>query len=134
MAFTSGMLPMRDGQLLFRGHVGDEGLSVEQAQQAARQCVLNALASIKAQTGSLNAIAKVVKITVFVMSQPNFYQQPLVANGASHALTEVLGDAIGSHARSAVGVANLPMEAPVEVEVIVALQPVNADDTDACSL
>lgn len=125
--FTSGMLPMRDGQLTFRGHVGEEGLSVEQAQQAARQCVLNALAAIKAEAGSLSRVARVVKMTVFVMSQPNFFQQPLVANGASHTLTEVLGDAIGTHARSAVGVANLPLEAPVEVELIVALHPPSPD-------
>jgi enamine deaminase RidA (YjgF/YER057c/UK114 family) len=113
------MLPMVQGQLAFTGKVGGNGLSVEQANQAARQCVLNALAALKAELDSLAAITQVVKVTVFVASNDGFDQQPQVANGASHTLTDVLGDTIGRHARSAVGVAMLPLNAPVEVEVTV---------------
>jgi enamine deaminase RidA (YjgF/YER057c/UK114 family) len=116
---TSGMLPMVDGKLAFVGKVGGSGLALEQASQAARQCVLNGLAALKAELGSLAAIEQVLKVTVFVASNDGFDQQPQVANGASHALVEVLGDAIGRHARSAVGVAMLPLNAPVEVELTV---------------
>lgn len=122
LLFTAGMLPMRNGALLFRGPVGDDGLALEQAQQAARQAVLNALAAIRAEVGSLARIDRVVKMTVFVLSTAKFFQQPLVANGASHTLVEVLGETVGRHARSAVGVSNLPLEASVEVELVVALK------------
>jgi enamine deaminase RidA (YjgF/YER057c/UK114 family) len=113
------MLPMSKGELAYTGKVGGNGLSVEQANQAAKQCVLNALAALKTELGSLSAIIQVVKVTVFVASNEGFDQQPQVANGASHTLTDVLGEAIGRHARSAVGVAMLPLNAPVEVEVTV---------------
>jgi enamine deaminase RidA (YjgF/YER057c/UK114 family) len=117
--FTAGQLPMKDGQLMTPGKVGGN-VSEEEGYAAARQCALNALAAIKTQVGELSAIKRVVKVVVFVASTPDFTGQPKVANGASEFLGEVFGDA-GVHARSAVGVAALPLDAPVEVELIVAV-------------
>ena len=93
-------------------------VSAEEAQAAARQCALNALAAVKSVVGSLDAVRQVVKVTVFVASTPDFTGQPMVANGASELLGDVFGDA-GRHARSAVGVPVLPIDAPVEVELVV---------------
>jgi enamine deaminase RidA (YjgF/YER057c/UK114 family) len=117
--FTSGQLPMKDGALMTPGKVGG-AVSEEEGYAAARQCALNALAAIKTQVGELSAIKRIVKVVVFVASTPDFTGQPKVANGASEFLGEVFGDA-GVHARSAVGVAALPLDAPVEVELIVAV-------------
>jgi enamine deaminase RidA (YjgF/YER057c/UK114 family) len=115
--FTSGQLPMREGQLITTGKVGDE-VSVEQAVECARQCALNALAAVRAEVGELSAVKRIVKVVVFVASVPAFTGQPGVANGASELFGEVFGD-IGQHARSAVGVPVLPLDAPVEVELVV---------------
>jgi enamine deaminase RidA (YjgF/YER057c/UK114 family) len=115
--FTSGQLPMRDGQLMNTGKVGGE-VSVEEAVACAQQCALNALAAISAELGDLSAVKRVVKVVCFVASTPDFTGQPQVANGVSELLGEVFGDA-GRHARSAVGVPVLPLDAPVEVELIV---------------
>lgn len=115
--FTSGQLPMREGQLMLTGKVGGE-VTQEQAVECARQCALNALAAIRAEVGELAAIKRVVKVVAFVASTPDFTGQPLVANGVSELLGEVFGDA-GRHARSAVGVPVLPLDAPVEVELLV---------------
>jgi enamine deaminase RidA (YjgF/YER057c/UK114 family) len=115
--FTSGQLPMRDGQMMATGKVGGE-VSQEEAVECARQCGLNALAAIRAEVGELSAIKRVVKVVAFVASTPDFTGQPLVANGVSELLGEVFGDA-GRHARSAVGVPVLPLDAPVEVELVV---------------
>ena len=115
--YTSGQLPMRDGRLLHTGAVGGV-VSQDEAVECARQCALNALAAIKAEVGELAAVKQVVKVVVFVASTPDFTNQPLVANGVSELLGEVFGDA-GRHARSAVGVAVLPLDAPVEVELLV---------------
>jgi enamine deaminase RidA (YjgF/YER057c/UK114 family) len=115
--FTSGQLPMRDGQLMLTGKVGGE-VSQEEAVECARQCALNALAAVRAEIGELSAIKRVVKVVAFVASTPDFTGQPLVANGVSELLGEVFGEA-GRHARSAVGVPVLPLDAPVEVELIV---------------
>ena len=115
--YTSGQLPMRDGRLLHTGAVGGV-VSQAEAVECARQCALNALAAIKAEVGELAAVKQIVKVVVFVASTPDFTSQPLVANGVSELLGEVFGDA-GRHARSAVGVAVLPLHAPVEVELIV---------------
>jgi enamine deaminase RidA (YjgF/YER057c/UK114 family) len=117
--FTSGQLPMRAGEMLSTGKVG-AGVSPEEAYACAQQCALNAIAAIKAEIGDLSLVARIVKVVVFVASAPDFIGQPKVANGASELFGEVFGDA-GVHARSAVGVAALPLDAPVEVEVIVAL-------------
>ncbi|MBY6349242.1 RidA family protein [Rhodococcoides corynebacterioides] len=114
--FTSGQLPMVDGALHAMGKVGAE-VDPEVATEAARLCALNALAAIDALVG-LESITRVVKVVGFVASAPGFTGQPGVINGASHLLGDVFGDA-GVHARSAVGVAELPLGAPVEVELIV---------------
>jgi enamine deaminase RidA (YjgF/YER057c/UK114 family) len=115
--FTSGQLPMRSGELMYAGKVG-EAVSQEEAVEAARQCGLNALAAVRAEVGELSAVKRIVKVVVFVASTPEFTGQPLVANGVSELLGEVFGD-VGRHARSAVGVAVLPLDAPVEVELVV---------------
>jgi enamine deaminase RidA (YjgF/YER057c/UK114 family) len=117
--YTSGQLPMRDGQLVATGKVGAE-VDESQAYDAAQQCALNAIAAINAEVGDLSLVKRVVKVVVFVASSPDFTAQPKVANGASELFGKVFGDA-GVHARSAVGVAALPLDAPVEVEVIVEL-------------
>jgi enamine deaminase RidA (YjgF/YER057c/UK114 family) len=117
LVFTSGQLPMVDGSLKATGKVGDQ-ISPEQAKELARVCALNALAAIKMVIGDLEKIQRVVKVVGFVSSAPEFTGQPAVINGASEFLGEVLGDR-GIHARSAVGVAVLPLDAPVEVELIV---------------
>lgn len=114
--FTSGQLPMVDGALHATGKVGAE-VDPDVATEAARFCALNALAAIDSLVG-LESITRVVKVVGFVASAPGFTGQPGVINGASHLLGDVFGDA-GVHARSAVGVAELPLGAPVEVELIV---------------
>ena len=115
--FTSGQLPMVDGELLRVGKVGGE-VSAEEAYDCARQCALNAIAAVRAEIGELSAVTRIVKVTVFVASTPDFTGQPQVANGVSELLGEVFADA-GRHARSAVGVPVLPLDAPVEVEMVV---------------
>ena len=117
LVYTSGQLPMREGELVTTGKVGG-AVTPEQAQECARQCVLNALAAVRAEVGDLSAVKRVVKVVAFVASSPDFTGQPGVANGASELLGEVFGEA-GRHARSAVGVAVLPLDAPVEVELVV---------------
>ncbi len=114
--FTAGQLPLRSGSLLHTGRVGG-AVSPEQAAECARLCALNALAAV-ASLVPLEEVRRIVKVVVFVASEPTFTAQPAVANGASELLGDVFGDA-GVHARSAVGVAVLPMDAPVEVELVV---------------
>lgn len=113
--YTAGQLPMRDGALMATGKVGDT-VSAEDAYACARQCALNAIAAIRSVAGDL-ANVRIVKVVVFVASTPDFTGQPGVANGASELFGAVFGDA-GIHARSAVGVPVLPLDAPVEVEVV----------------
>ncbi|HQR27152.1 MAG TPA: RidA family protein [Nocardioides sp.] len=117
LVFTAGQLPARDGQMVATGKVGAE-VTEEQGYDCARQCALNALAAVKAEIGELSRVTRVVKAVVFVASAPGFTAQPKVANGASELLGEVFGDA-GRHARSAVGVSVLPLDVPVEVELVV---------------
>jgi enamine deaminase RidA (YjgF/YER057c/UK114 family) len=117
--FTSGQLPMRAGELMVTGKVG-AGVTEEEAYACAQQCALNAIAAINAEVGDLSLVRRVVKVVVFVASAPEFTAQPRVANGASELFGEVFAEA-GVHARSAVGVAVLPLDAPVEVEVVVEL-------------
>jgi enamine deaminase RidA (YjgF/YER057c/UK114 family) len=117
LVFTAGQLPLEAGELHLTGKVGD-AVSVDEASEAARLCALNALAAAAVETGGLGGISCIVKVTGFVASAPGFNGQPEVLNGASEFLGEVFGDA-GLHARSAVGVAELPMDAPVEVELVV---------------
>jgi enamine deaminase RidA (YjgF/YER057c/UK114 family) len=117
LVMTSGQLPMRAGELIATGKVGAE-VSDEEAYACAQQCALNAIAAVKSLVGDLSNVARVVKVVAFVASAPDFTGQPRVANGASELFGDVFGEA-GVHARSAVGVAALPLDAPVEVEVIV---------------
>jgi enamine deaminase RidA (YjgF/YER057c/UK114 family) len=116
LVFTAGQLPIADGRLLATGKVGAE-VDVEQARGLARVCVLNALAAVDALVG-LDAVVGVVRVVGFVASAPGFTDQPAVLDGASELLAEVFGEA-GRHARAAVGVAELPKGAPVEVEFVV---------------
>jgi enamine deaminase RidA (YjgF/YER057c/UK114 family) len=120
--YTSGQLPFVEGKLPATGKVGEgEGLvSADDAAAYARTCALNALAAVRSVTGSLDAISRIVKVVGFVASDPSFTGQPAVINGASSVLGEIFGDA-GVHARSAVGVAVLPLDSPVEVELVVEL-------------
>jgi len=121
LVFTSGQLPMVSGALPATGKVGDgHGLvPAADAKAYARISALNALAAVKSVIGSLDRITRIVKLTGFVASHPDFTGQPGVINGASDVLGEIFGD-IGAHARSAVGVAVLPLDSPVELELIVA--------------
>jgi enamine deaminase RidA (YjgF/YER057c/UK114 family) len=121
LVFTSGQLPMVDGELPAIGKVGAQ-VTPEQAKELARTCALNALAAIDALVG-LDAVVRVVKVVGFVASMPDFTGQPAVVNGASELLGEVFGPEVGQHARSAVGVAALPLDAPVEVELVIELDP-----------
>ena len=117
LVFTAGQLPLVDGKPTVTGKVGAE-VTAEQATEAARVAVLNGLAAVAAEAGGLDAVARIVKLVVFVSSAPDFTGQPQVANGASDLLGEIFGDA-GKHARSAVGVAVLPLDASVELELVV---------------
>ena len=117
LVFTSGQLPMVEGALPMVGKVGDQ-VSPEDAKALAQRCALNALAAVKSEIGDLAKVKRVVKVVGFVASAPDFTGQPAVINGASELLGAVFGEA-GRHARSAVGVAVLPLDAPVEVELTV---------------
>ena len=117
LVFTAGQLPFTDGALPATGKVGAE-VSSDDAKVYARTAVLNALAAVEAAIGSLDRVTRVVKLVGFVSSDPSFTGQPGVINGASEVLGEIFGEA-GKHARSAVGVAVLPLDSPVEVELIV---------------
>lgn len=117
LAFVSGQVPLDEGSLVHPGRLGAE-VSLEQGQQAARRCALQALSALRDALGSLDRIRGIVQLAVFVTSAPGFTDQPKVANGASDVLVEVFGDA-GRHARIAVGVGELPLGASVEVAVTV---------------
>jgi enamine deaminase RidA (YjgF/YER057c/UK114 family) len=117
LIYTSGQLPMVNGALPETGTVG-ANVTVDRANELASICALNAMAAIKALIGDLDKVQRVVKVVGFVNSAPDFINHPAVVNGASNVLLAAFGDA-GTHARSAVGVASLPLDAPVEVELIV---------------
>jgi len=117
--YVSGQIAVREGQLVAKGRLGAE-VDIADGQAAARMCALNVLAQLNAAAGSLSAVARLVKIAVFVASTPDFTSQPQVADGASRLFLDVLGEA-GAHARSAIGVAALPLGTPVEVEAIAEL-------------
>jgi enamine deaminase RidA (YjgF/YER057c/UK114 family) len=119
LVYTAGQVPMQSGKLAGTGKVGAE-VSPEEGKDLARVCALNALAAVHSLVG-IDSVTRVVKVVGFVASAPGFHGQPGVINGASELLGEVFGDA-GAHARSAVGVAELPLDAPVEVELIVEVQ------------
>jgi enamine deaminase RidA (YjgF/YER057c/UK114 family) len=117
LVFTAGQIPLVDGKLMATGKIGAE-LTAEQGKEIAQRCALNAVAAVKSVIGDLDRITRIVKVVGFVASTPDFTAQPTVINGASEFLQEVFGE-IGKHARSAVGVAALPLDAPVEIELIV---------------
>jgi enamine deaminase RidA (YjgF/YER057c/UK114 family) len=121
--YVSGQIAVRAGQLVIKGRLGAD-VDIADGQAAARMCALNVLAQLNAAAGSLSAITRLVKITVFVASSPDFTSQPQIADGASRLFLDVLGEA-GAHARSAIGVAALPLGTPVEVEA----EAVKPDET-----
>ena len=117
LAFVSGQIPMKEGKVVFEGKV-PENQSVDSARDAAKICIINGLAQLKANLGSLDKITKFVRISGFVNSNPNFTEQPKVINAASDLLVEVFGD-MAKHSRIAVGVASLPLNSTVEIDMIV---------------
>jgi enamine deaminase RidA (YjgF/YER057c/UK114 family) len=120
LLFIAGQIPMKDGALIAKGAVPSQ-VSMEQAADCARQCVLNGLANIKAAVGSLSKVKQVIRIGVFVCSDAGFYDQPKVANHASELLAQVFGES-GQHARAAVGSIALPLGSPVEIDFIVEVE------------
>lgn len=121
LLFVSGQLPLRDGVPASKGHCG-LNVSLEEAADLARICTLNALALVREHLGTLDRVSKVVRVGGFVASAPGFIAQPQVINGASQLLVDVFGEA-GKHARAAVGVAELPLGVPVEVEYLFEVRP-----------
>jgi len=117
LLFLSGMIPLRDGALILSGKLGNE-VSVEQGYEAARVCLLNALAVIRQELGTLDRVKQVVRMVGYVASTAEFIQHPAVINGASDLVVKIFGDA-GRHARVAIGAVALPLNAPVEIELIV---------------
>ena len=117
LVFTAGQLPLVKGELITQGLLGQE-VEIEEAKKAAAICTLNALAALKSVIGDLDNIKQIVRVVGYVASLPSFTQQPIVVNGASELLLEIFGDS-GKHARSAVGVAALPLNAAVEIELTV---------------
>ncbi len=117
LLFLSGVLPSRDGQLILTGKLG-QGITIEQGMEAAKVAALNALAIVRGEVGSLDKVKRIVKMVGHIASAPGFTDQPQVLNGASDLLVQIFGEA-GKHARVAVGAAELPRQAPVEIELIV---------------
>jgi len=118
--YTSGQVPLKEGKLRYTGKVGKD-LTLEEGVEAARVCVLNALAAVKSIVGSLDRVSRVVKLTGFVACSDDFTDQPKVMNGASDLLGEIFGEA-GKHARSALGTNALPLNVPVELELLVEIK------------
>ncbi len=117
LIFTAGQLPMVNGEVICKGVVGED-VEIDQAYKAARICTLNALAAVKGVLGDLNQINRIIRVVGYVASTPTFAQQPAVINGASELLLEIFGEQ-GKHARSSIGVASLPLNASVEIEIVV---------------
>ena len=117
LLFLSGVLPSRDGQLILTGKLG-QGITIEQGMEAAKVAALNALAIVRSEVGSLDKVKRIVKMVGHIASAPGFTDQPQVLNGASDLLVQIFGEA-GKHARVAVGAAELPRQAPIEIELIV---------------
>lgn len=117
LLFLSGMIPLREGKLVITGKLGAE-VSIEQGYEAAKICLLNALSIIHHEIGTLDRVARIVRMVGYVASTAEFIQQPAVINGASDWLVKIFGD-IGRHARVAIGASALPLNAPVEIELIV---------------
>ena len=117
LLFVSGQIPMKEGKVAFQGRVPDN-VSIEDAQKAAKLCIINALAQLKSELGSLDKITKIVRVSGFVNSSQDFSEQPKVINAASDLLFEIFGDS-GKHSRIAIGVASLPLNSTVEIDLIV---------------
>ena len=120
LVFTAGQLPIKDGSLAFKGKLGKD-LNEDEGKKAAQLCALNCLSVIRNEIESLDKIDRVIKLTVFVNSADGFINHPQVANGASDLIREIFGEN-GKHVRSAVGVAELPLNAPVEIDMIVKIK------------
>lgn len=120
LLYLSGQIPLKDGKLAYAGRVGGDGCSLADAQAAARLCTLNAIGAAAEQAGGIDHLTRVVKVVVYVASSAGFTDQHKVANGASDLLADIFGEA-GRHARAAVGVAELPLNASVEVDVLFAV-------------
>lgn len=120
LVFVSGQDCRKDGKLLYEGKLGEE-LTLEQGKACARQSILNCLAALKSEIGSLDRVKRIVKVNGYIVGSPEFDQQPYVLNGASELLVEVFGDA-GKHARAALGIYRLPFGTPIEIEMIVELK------------
>ena len=116
LIFISGQIPMQDGKVQFKGQVPTT-ISVEEAQRAARLCIINVLAQLKVELGTLDKILKIVKVSGFVNSSPEFYEHPKIINSASDLLFEIFGEK-GKHTRIAVGVSSLPLNSAVEIDLI----------------
>lgn len=121
LLFLSGVLPSRDGQLILTGKLG-QGITIEQGMEVAKVAALNALAIVRSEVGSLDKVKRIVKMVGHIASAPGFTDQPQVLNGASDLLVQIFGEA-GKHARVAVGAAELPRQAPLEIELIVQVLP-----------
>jgi len=116
LVFVSGQIPIKDGNVQFKGQV-PKSISVEDAQKAARLCMINILAQIKAEIGTLDKISRIVRVSGFVNSSPEFYEQPKIINIASDLLFEIFGEK-GKHTRIAIGVASLPLNSAVEIDLV----------------
>jgi enamine deaminase RidA (YjgF/YER057c/UK114 family) len=119
LIFLSGVLPLKEGRLLKIGKVGSS-LTLEEAQEAARLCIINALSILRDEIGSLDNVKRCIRLTGYIASEKDFIEQPKVLNPASDLLVEVFGEA-GRHSRVAVGVASLPLDSPIEIELIFAV-------------
>lgn len=119
MVYVSGQIPMEDGKVIFKGKVNDE--NIEEAKKSAKLCAVNILAQLKRELGSLEKISKIIKVSGFVNSSPEFSMHPKVINAASDLLFEIFGEK-GQHARIAVGVASLPLDSMTEIDVIVEIE------------
>ncbi len=116
LVFVSGQIPMKDGQVQFKGQV-PTSISPDEAQKAARLCIINVLSQLKSEIGNLDKVSKIVRVSGFVNSSPEFYEQPKIINAASDLLFEIFGEK-GKHSRIAVGVASLPLNSAVEIDLI----------------
>ena len=116
LLYISGQIPMEDGKVAFTGKVSDENM--EMAQKSARLCAINILAQIKRETGDLNKVVRIVRLSGFVNSEPNFYQHPKIINSASDLFFEIFGEK-GKHSRIAVGVASLPLNSMTEIDAVI---------------
>ncbi|HJT10444.1 MAG TPA: RidA family protein [Candidatus Nitrosotalea sp.] len=116
LVFVSGQIPIRDGKVEFKGKVPTD-VSIDTAQQAAKLCIINVLAQLKAEIGNLDKVSKIIRVSGFVNSASDFYEQPKIINAASDLLFEIFGDK-GKHSRVAVGVASLPLNSTVEIDMI----------------